>query len=105
VVLHAATDAADTDWTALNVADGIVRARYRNGVTAPEPITPGAPVEYRISLVATSRVFKAGHSVRVDVASSNFPRFDRNPGNGTLSAEATDAERPSHILLPLIPRV
>ncbi|GAA3385740.1 CocE/NonD family hydrolase [Cryptosporangium minutisporangium] len=128
VVLYAATDAADTDWTAklidvhpdgtaLNVADGIVRARYRNGVDAPDPITPGTPYEYRIDLVATSQVFKAGHSIRVDVASSNFPRFDRNPGNGKLSAEATeadltmqhqtvfhDAERASHILLPVIPR-
>jgi predicted acyl esterase len=62
-------------------------------------------------------VFKAGHTIRVDIASSNFPRFDRNPGNGALSASATeadlitarqtlfhDAARPSRIVLPVIPR-
>ena len=128
VVLHAATSAADTDWTAklvdvhpdgtaLNVADGIIRARYRDGVEAPRLPGPGQPQEYTISLVATSQVFKAGHAIRVDIASSNFPRFDRNPGNGTLSAAATEADltvqqqtvfhdagRPSRIVLPVIPR-
>ena len=61
-------------------------------------------------------MFRAGHAIRLDIASSNFPRFDRSPGNGTLSANATeadltgqrqavfhDAARPSHIVLPLIP--
>jgi hypothetical protein len=129
VVLHAATSAADTDWTAklvdvhpdgtaLNVADGIIRARYRDGVEAPRLPAPGQPKEYTINLVATSQVFKAGHAIRVDIASANFPRFDRNPGNGTLSAVATeadltvqqqtvfrDADRPSRIVLPVIPRL
>lgn len=128
VVLHAATSAADTDWTAklvdvhpdgtaLNVADGIIRARYRDGTERPRLPDPGQPQEYTISLVATSQVFKAGHAIRVDIASSNFPRFDRNPGNGALSASATeadltaarqtvfhDAARPSRIVLPVIPR-
>ena len=128
VVLHAATDCVDTDWTAklvdvhpdgaaLNVADGILRARYRNGFEAAELLTPGQPYEYVIDLAATSQVFKAGHALRVDIASTNFPRFDRNPGNGVVPAEATeddltvqhqtvfhDAARPSRIVLPVIPR-
>jgi uncharacterized protein len=128
VTLHAATSAADTDFTAklvdvwpdgraMGVADGIVRARYRDGTGLPAPITPGEVYEYTIDLVATSQVFKAGHRVRVDVSSSNFPCFDRNPGNGAPTATATerdfvvaeqtichDAAHPSFITLPVIPR-
>jgi len=128
VTLHAATSAADTDFTAklvdvwpdgraMGVADGIVRARYRDGTGRPSPLTPGRVEEYSIDLIATSQVFKAGHRMRVDVSSSNFPCFDRNPGNGALAATATesdfmvaeqtvchDAGRPSFITLPLIPR-
>jgi uncharacterized protein len=128
VTLHAATSAADTDFTAklvdvwpdgraMGVADGIVRARYRDGTGQPDPVTPGAVYEYTIDLIATSQVFKAGHRVRVDVSSSNFPCFDRNPGNGAPAATATeadfvvaeqtvchDAAHPSCITLPVIPR-
>jgi uncharacterized protein len=127
VTLHAATSAADTDFTAklvdvwpdgraLSVTDGIVRARYRDGSGRAAPITPGQACEYTIDLIATSQVFKAGHRLRVDVASSNFPCFDRNPGNGARAATATaddfvtaeqtvfhDAGRPSYITLPVIP--
>jgi putative CocE/NonD family hydrolase len=119
---------ADTDFTAklvdvwpdgraLIVVDGIVRARYRDGTGRPSPITPGEVNEYTIDLIATSQVFKAGHRLRVDIASSSFPQFDRNPGNGAPSATATeedfvvqhqsvyhDGARPSHITLPVIPR-
>ena len=128
VTLHASTSAADTDFTArlvdvwpdgraMGVADGIVRARYRDGTGQPDPITPGQVYEYLIDLMATSQVFKAGHRIRVDVSSSNFPCFDRNPGNGAPSATATeddfvvaeqtichDAVYPSYITLPVIPR-
>jgi uncharacterized protein len=128
VTLHAGTSAADTDFTAklvdvwpdgraMAVADGIVRARYRDGTGQPDPVTPGRVSEYAIDLIATSQVFKAGHRVRVDVSSSNFPCFDRNPGNGAPAATATerdfvvaeqtichDAGRPSYITLPVIPR-
>jgi uncharacterized protein len=128
VTLHAATSAADTDFTAklvdvwpdgraMGVADGIVRARYRDGSGQPDPITPGQIYSYEIDLIATSQVFKAGHRVRVDVASSNFPCFDRNPGNGASAATATEADfvvaeqtvchdagHPSYITLPVIPR-
>jgi uncharacterized protein len=128
VTLHAATSAADTDFTArlvdvwpdgraMGVADGIVRARYRDGSGRARPISPGSVYEYAIDLIATSQVFKAGHRIRVDVSSSNFPCFDRNPGNGAAAATATerdfvvaeqtichDSGRPSCITLPVIPR-
>lgn len=128
VTLHASTSAADTDFTArlvdvwpdgraMGVADGIVRARYRDGTGQPDPVTPGRVYEYTIDLIATSQVFKAGHRIRVDVSSSNFPCFDRNPGNGAAAATATeddfvvaeqtichDDAQPSYITLPVIPR-
>lgn len=128
VTLHAATSAADTDFTAklvdvwpdgraMGVADGIVRARYRDGTGQPTPVTPGQVNRYSIDLIGTSQVFNAGHRVRVDVASSNFPCFDRNPGNGAAAATATEADfvvaeqtirhdagHPSYIMLPVIPR-
>ena len=128
VTLHAATSAADTDFTArlvdvwpdgraMGVADGIVRARYRDGTGQPDPVTPGTVFSAAIDLIATSQVFKEGHRVRVDVSSSNFPCFDRNPGNGAPAATATeddfvvaeqtichDAEHPSYVTLPVIPR-
>ncbi|MDQ1717400.1 MAG: uncharacterized protein QOE89_1353 [Pseudonocardiales bacterium] len=100
VVLHARTSAADTDWTAkvvdvhpdgraLSVCDGIVRARYRNGTSRAEPVTPGQTEEYRIDLGHTSMVLLAGHAVRVEISSSNFPRFDVNPNHGGAIATAT----------------
>jgi putative CocE/NonD family hydrolase len=123
-ILYAASDAADTDWTAklvdvyqdgraMNICDGIIRARYRDGGAA-ELIEPGKVYRYEIDLWPTSNVFLKGHKVRVEISSSNFPRFDRNPNTGhtfgadnqTIEAEQTvyhDAEHPSHILLPVIP--
>lgn len=127
VTLHASTSAADTDFTArlvdvwpdgraMGVADGIVRARYRDGTGQPDPVTPGEVYEYTIDLIATSQVFRAGHQIRVDVSSSNFPCFDRNPGNGAPAATASandfvvagqtichDVVHPSYITLPVIP--
>ena len=128
VTLHAATSAADTDFTArlvdvwpdgraMGVADGIVRGRYRDGTGRATPITPGRVHEYSIDLIATSQVFPAGHRLRVDISSSNFPCFDRNPGNGASAATATERDfvvaeqaichddaHPSYITLPIIPR-
>lgn len=127
VRLHAATSAADTDFTAklvdvhpdgraLGIADGIVRARYRDGMDSPRPLTPGELCEYTIDLGATGRIFRAGHRLRVDIASSNFPWFDRNPGNGKPAGEATEDDfvtarqrvffgepHPSFLRLPVIP--
>lgn len=100
VVLHAQTSAADTDWTAklvevhpdgraLSICDGIVRARYRHGTSHAEPVTPGECYEYRIDLGYTSIVLPAGHAVRVEISSSNYPRFDVNPNHGGAIATAT----------------
>ena len=99
---------------AIGLTDGIVRARYRNGTEAADFITPGEPTEYHIDLWATSNVFKKGHRIRVEVSSSNFPRFDRNPNTGEEPWRATEtrpavqtvwhtAGMPSRITLPIIP--
>jgi putative CocE/NonD family hydrolase len=124
--LWAATSAPDTDFTAKlvdvgpcgyarNVQDGIVRARYRLSPQEARPIEPGVAYEYTIDLQATSNLFLAGHRIRVEIASSNFPRYDRNPNTGHpagIDAElwpATqtilhDAAHPSYIVLPVILR-
>jgi uncharacterized protein len=125
VHLWAATSAPDTDFTAKlvdvgpcgyprNIQDGIIRARYRNSLTQAEPIQPGEIYEYTIDLGATSNVFKAGHRIRLEISSSNFPRFDRNLNTGHSIGNDTDmrralqtvlhnAECPSNIVLPIIP--
>ena len=67
------------DGYARNLADGIIRGRYRASRTFPTLLQPGAVTEFTIDLWATSHVFLPGHRIRVDISSSNFPRFDRNP--------------------------
>lgn len=126
VILYAASTAQDTDWTAklvdvhpdgraFNLCDGVIRARYRESRDNPSLIKPGRIYRYEIDLWVTSNAFLPGHKIRVEISSSNFPRFDRNLntsepfGAGTKLAKATqtiyhDAEHPSHILLPVIPR-
>jgi putative CocE/NonD family hydrolase len=97
------------------MAEGIVRARYRDGLAKPAPLKPGQVYRMEIDLVGTSIAFQPGHRIRVHVTSSHFPQFDRNPNTGArfgTSAEVKvaqqtvyhDAERPSHIVLPVIPR-
>lgn len=125
VILYAASDSKDTDWTAklidvhpdgtpYNLCDGIVRARYRESMTKPSLIKAGKIYRYEIDLWVTSNVFLTGHKIRVEISSSNFPRFDRNPNTGHTfgsddilrKAKQTiyhDDEHPSHILLPIIP--
>ncbi|HEX4596141.1 MAG TPA: CocE/NonD family hydrolase, partial [Bryobacteraceae bacterium] len=131
VKLWAASNSTDTDFTAklidvyppsadfpagvdLNIADSIVRARYHNGPGKAELLQPGRPYEFTIEMYPTSLVFKRGHRIRVDISSSNFPRFDVNPNTGEplnenrrwRIAENTvysDAQHPSHIVLPVIP--
>jgi hypothetical protein len=123
-VLYASTDAVDTDWTvklvdvfpdgtAINIQDGIIRARYRDDLKKPSLLTPGEIYCYTIDLWATSYLFKKGHRIRIEVSSSNFPRFERNSGlGGEGGPEAFkvahqtvyhDPAHPSHIVLPLIP--
>jgi putative CocE/NonD family hydrolase len=126
LVLWIASSAPDTDFTAAlsdvqpdgtarALTDGILRARYRGGKTTPELLTPGTRYELRIDVGATSNVFRPGHRIRVEVASSNFPRYDRNPNTGatfgtdavTVVAQQTvfhDSTAPSHLLLPVVPR-
>ncbi len=125
VVLYAATDGSDTDWTAklldvsptgyaMNLCDGIIRARYRKSRSTPTLLTAGRVYRYEIEVGVTGNVFRHGHSVRLEISSSNFPRFDRNPNTGHdigRDAELRAAvqrvehsrEHPSHILLPVIP--
>ena len=100
---------------AYNLCDGIIRARWRNSRVERDPIEPGKVVRYEIDLWVTSNLFQPGHRIRVEISSSNFPRFDRNPNTGLPFGTDTEltpatqtiyhgAERPSHILLPIIPR-
>jgi putative CocE/NonD family hydrolase len=125
--LWAVSSAPDTDFVARlvdvhpdgyaqNLTDGILRARYRNFARGEEPslIEPGKAYEYEIDLWATSNVFKKGHRIRLDVTSSCFPRWDRNPNTGhEFGADEKmvvahqkilhDAEHPSYVLLPIVP--
>ena len=102
------------DGRSILIVDGILRARYRDSASEPSLIDPGRVYRYDVDLWATSNVFKAGHRLRVSVASSNFPRWNRNlnsaesPETGTEIRTAVntvffDAPRPSHVLLPVIP--
>ena len=126
VTLWAATSQTDTDFTAKlvdvcedgcarNLTDGIIRARYRNSSSQPSFLEPGRAYEFTIDLWATSNVFQKGHSIRVEISSSNFPRFDRNTNTGNvISGDAEfkpalqtvmhDAQHPSRITLPVVPR-
>jgi hypothetical protein len=122
--LYAASSAVDTDFTAKlvdvwpngyaqNLTEGILRARYRETTVAAKPLVPGQIYEYKIDLWSTSNVFLKGHRIRVEVSSSNFPRFDRNLNTGKeASTDATmvkatntvyhDAAHPSALVLPVV---
>jgi hypothetical protein len=125
--LFAKSTAVDTDFTAKlvdvspngfaqNLTEGILRARFRESTTgAPKPIVPGKVYEYKIDLWSTSNVFLKGHSIRLELSSSNFPRFDRNLNTGKDSStdstfvKATntivhDSTHPSALILPVVPR-
>ena len=132
VKLHASSSAPDTDFTAklidvcplsddypdglaINLTDSIIRARYRNGWDAPELLEPGQVYEFVFELYPTSNIFKKGHRIRLDISSSNWPRFDVNPNTGgdlgverrLEIAEQTiyhEPEHASHLVLPIIER-
>ena len=70
------------DGTSYNMAEGILRARYRDSLAKPSPLTPGQVYRMEIDLVGTSVAFRKGHRIRVHVTSSHFPQFDRNPEHG-----------------------
>ncbi|MGH9837007.1 MAG: CocE/NonD family hydrolase [Blastocatellia bacterium] len=123
--LFASTDGADTDWVvklidvhpngfSMNIAEGILRARYRQGTDKMELLKPGEVYEFEVDLVGTANVFLPGHRIRVDVTSSHFPQFDRNPNTGDAFGSSSKvrvakqmifhtAQRPSHIVLPVVP--
>ncbi len=122
--LFASSSAVDTDFTAKlvdvwpdgfaqNLTEGIVRGRYRDSREQPQLLNPGQTYKISLDLWSTSNVFKKGHHIRLEVSSSNFPRFDRNLNTGEDSAtgrkpvSATntiyhDAEHPSAVILPVV---
>ena len=131
VKLWTASSAVDTDFTAklldvyppsldypegyaLNLTDGIIRTKFRDSWENPELMEPGKAYPLILQLPPTSNLFVTGHRIRLDLSSSNFPRFDVNPDTGENPASARgklpawntifhNATRPSHMLLPLVP--
>jgi uncharacterized protein len=131
VNLWVSSSAPDTDFTAklidhyppsadypsgfaMNLTDGILRARYRASWERPELMVPGAVYQLRIEAFPTSNRFVRGHRIRVDISSSNFPHFDANPNTGEPEGRSRsrrtatnriylEAGRPSHVVLPIIP--
>lgn len=124
--IYVATDGPDTDFVArlvdvypdgraMTLTDGVTRLRYRDGVGSPAGLVESGRVyEISVDLWATAITFLPGHRIRLDVTSSNFPRWERNPNTGEDPATATtwrvarqtvmhDAEHPSHIVLPVLP--
>jgi uncharacterized protein len=133
VRLWVASDGPDTDFTAklidvyppnedypegfaMNLSEGILRARYRDSWEYPTLLVPGEVYAVTIELFTTSNLFASGHRLRLDIASSNFPHFDVNPNSGEPEGAMkhprtarnrvfVDVNRPSHVVLPVIPAV
>jgi uncharacterized protein len=123
--LYVSSSAVDTDFTgklvdvwpngfAQNLTEGILRLRYRHSQEKPELANPGEIYHITVDLWATSNVFLAGHKLRLEVSSSNFPRFDRNLNTGEEQARGTrmvkainviyhDKAHPSAVVLPILP--
>ncbi|WP_430420372.1 CocE/NonD family hydrolase [Phenylobacterium sp.] len=130
--LWISSDAPDTDFTiklidvyppnpdypqgfAMNLTDGILRCRYRDSWETPSLMTPGRIYRIRVDAFPTSNLFKAGHRIRLDIASANFPHFDLNPNTGepegrwrrmrpARNVVHLDAAHPSHVVLPVVRR-
>jgi uncharacterized protein len=125
-VLHVASSAVDTDVTAklvdaepdgfcANVAEGIIRARYRDGHDREALLTPGEPTEVTVDLWHVAHTFLPGHAIRLEVSSSSFPRWDRNLNCATSPGQAGpdelqvavqqvlhDPAHPSRLVLPVV---
>ncbi|SPE39379.1 X-Pro dipeptidyl-peptidase C-terminal domain protein [Candidatus Sulfopaludibacter sp. SbA3] len=123
-VLYVATSAPDTDFTAKlvdvfpdgaarNLCDGLLRLRYRNSLEKPELAQEGTVYQIAVDAGVTANVFLKGHRIRLEISSSNFPRFDRNPNTGGMAADETrllkatqtiyrDSEHPSHLELMVV---
>jgi putative CocE/NonD family hydrolase len=126
VRLAAASSAPDTDFMAKlidvwpngfaqRLTDGMVRARFRGGMDRPSPIEPGRAYAYDLDLWNTCQLYRRGHRVRLEIASSAFPKYDRNPNTGEALGQTTrmqkaeqkiyhDSEHPSYVILPVVPR-
>ncbi len=124
--LYAKSSAVDTDFTAKlvdvwpngfaqNLTEGILRASYSESTSVAKPIVPGKVYEYKIDMWSTSNVFLKGHQIRLEVSSSNFPRFDRNLNTGNSASTSAvfvkatntilhDPAHPSALILPVVPR-
>ena len=122
--LYASTDGKDTDFvaklvdvfpdgTAINLAEGILRARFHQGLDKMQLLEPNRTYLFDIDMRGTANVFEPGHRIRVDITSSNFPQFDRNPNTGDdlgVSDRVRTAKQTvfhagdtrSHIVLPLV---
>ncbi|MGB9505732.1 MAG: CocE/NonD family hydrolase, partial [Candidatus Acidiferrum sp.] len=123
--LYASSSAIDTDFagklvdvapdgTVINLTEGILRAKYRDSQVTATPLKPGTVYALTLDLWATSNVFRAGHRIRLEVSSSNFPRFDRNLNTGESAADSAkwatatntilhDSAHPSALVLPVVP--
>jgi putative CocE/NonD family hydrolase len=123
-IIYASSSAVSTDFTAklvdvypdgraIRICEGIIRASHRDPDATPSNIVPGKIYQFQIDLWATSNVFMKGHRMRVEISSSNFPRFDRNLNTGLnfatdttmIKAEQTiyhSTDFPSRIILPVI---
>ncbi len=124
--LYAASDSTDTDFmtklvlvkadgVAINLVDGVIRARFRNGFDEEQLIEPDVIYQYSIDMWATSYVLSPGDRLRIDVTSSNFPRLARNLNTGAEFARTTEMKTakqtiymtekyPSHVVIPIVPR-
>jgi putative CocE/NonD family hydrolase len=124
IELWVESDGLDTDFTAklvdvypdgyaMNITDGIVRCRYRDSWENPQALVPGQRVKVVIEPFATCNLFKRGHRLRLDIASSNFPHFDVNPNSGEAEGQATckrlatntvhmSADFASHLVLTIL---
>jgi putative CocE/NonD family hydrolase len=122
--LFAATDGRDTDWmirlvdvypdgVAMNIAEGILRARFRNGLDRMQLLEPNQVYDFEIDMAGTANVFLKGHRIRVHITSSNYPQFDRNPNTGDPLGSSNRTRvarqvvhhggaRASHIVLPVV---
>jgi uncharacterized protein len=99
---------------AQNLTEGILRLRYRDSQSIPEPAKPGEIYRIRVNLWATSNVFLKRHRLRLEISSSNFPRFDRNLNTGESQASSTnsvnatnvvyhDRQHPSTLIVDVVP--
>jgi putative CocE/NonD family hydrolase len=121
LILYASSSAADTDFAArlsdvfpdgraIQLQNGVLRARYRDIEAEPQLLEPGRIYRLEIDMWATANCFKQGHRIRLDISSADFPRFDRNANRGgepggpvsAIQSIYVDPEHPSHLLLPVL---